>query len=141
MTNLINIQNRVNDLAFVCVSSEDLSKIVGELFINAVEAAKEKNSFTNIEFSLEKYGQNYELSVTDSANKLRSSNLEDYGNLFFTTKLDRPARGIGLYSVKNICRNLEWEFSLLSENNLTIARIKIPSSDLQFRKPETKLSA
>ena len=104
-----------------------LNKVLTEIIKNAYEAIDEKKiTSPRIYIKLYKNGDTLVFECIDNADLLEDKTTDRCSTLFFTTKFDKPARGVGLYLVSSICQKQYWHFDIYSSDNHTNAVLTIP---------------
>ncbi|MDB2447195.1 GHKL domain-containing protein [bacterium] len=132
----IRVRSHIESKLFAKVSEDSLYKVVYEILKNAKEAANDAGEKTEITLSFNEHPDGYVFECTDTANLLKKESIEKCSTLFYTTKNDRPGRGIGLYMVSSICQKLDWDFGLTLSKGLTRAKVLIPAKYIHLHRDE-----
>ena len=91
-----------------------LIEILGILFDNAVEAVIENQDNRKIFFEFSKIQENYKFTVKNPYHEVLFEEKIKWFEMGVTTKKD--GQGIGLYRVKEICKNKGYEIVCENEN-------------------------
>lgn len=126
---IVNIDHTL----FANVNEDYLYKIVNEILKNAKEAAETADHASDVLVSLKEENGWYAFEVKDNARQLPREKIEKVSTLFYTTKQDKPGRGIGLYLVSSICQKLNWKFDISINQEYTCAKILIPEDKIIVR--------
>ena len=131
----IKLNYDVGSKFYANVDEESFSSLVRELLKNAKEAAEGNPEETTIKLSFRHADEGYIFSCWDDAFMSENQNMEVLTRLFYTTKQDRPGRGMGLYVVSSICQKLNWSFSIKRVEETTRAEVIIPRSYIRYKNP------
>ncbi|MEN8192755.1 MAG: HAMP domain-containing sensor histidine kinase [Bacteroidota bacterium] len=84
-------------------NSEQIEQVIMNLLNNSVDATKEGGK---IEIEVSKNEEEeVQLSISDNGKGISSKDKEKIFSPFFTTKANEKGTGLGLYIIKNICKN------------------------------------
>ena len=85
-----------------------LKRVMGNLVFNAVEHTLEGG----VAFSYRRHGGIHRFTVKDSGPGLQEDILQHKAARYSTFGSDLPKTGIGLYVVKRLCQEMEWNLSM-----------------------------
>ncbi|HEX4878818.1 MAG TPA: HAMP domain-containing sensor histidine kinase [Limnobacter sp.] len=85
-----------------------LKRVIGNLVFNAVEHTHEGG----VKFTYRRHGGVHRFTVTDSGPGLEEDFLKKTSNAPSDFGSDLPKTGIGLYVVKRLCQEMEWNLSM-----------------------------
>lgn len=91
-----------------------LEQALTNLIINSLDAMENKG---HLKISLTSENSSYILAVSDNGSGIDESIRDQIFSPFFTTKSGGKGSGLGLYIVKNICKNHNAEIDVISNKN------------------------
>lgn len=127
----IRFQISVSDNIFVSVNKERLKQVFFNLFLNSIDAAKNKQ--INISIKTRFHDDNLiELDVLDDGNGIPPNIANRIFDPFFTTK--QTGTGLGLATVAQIVKTFKGEIHLGSNSNgaLFIVRLPLDADSMQI---------
>ncbi len=105
---------------------EELQNVLHTLLLNAAEAVESRPGGV-ISLKIQCKPEQIVLEIWDNGTELSTSDLEKFTEPFFTTKLDRPGRGMGLTLVFATLLRASGSLSFRREGNWTVATITLPA--------------
>jgi len=102
------------DSAVINGDAQQIEEIIINLVNNSVDAIQSDGL---IEITLSGKNNKYELEISDNGCGINHTDFNNIFSPFFTTKGDDKGTGLGLYIVKNICKNHKADISVESREN------------------------
>ncbi len=112
----INLSRPVTqNKAVIRGDSLQLEQALTNLVLNSLDAMENEGT---LEISLESENSSYALSVSDNGSGIDDSIKDQIFSPFFTTKSGGKGSGLGLYIVRNICKNHNADITMTSKKDL-----------------------
>jgi signal transduction histidine kinase len=108
---------------------ESLRTVLIEIFTNAIEAAHLVTE-PQIEVGLTREKRHWHLTIADNGVEFDHSLMDSFVRPFYTTKFDRPRRGLGLTTSQFLLARMSWGLRFERRQGLTIASVTIPDVDV-----------
>ena len=109
----INLSRYVDlNNAVIRGDSLQLEQALTNLVLNSIDAVDTDGS---LEISLKSENSSYAVTVSDNGSGIDDSIKDQIFSPFFTTKSGGKGSGLGLYIVKNICKNHNADITMISE--------------------------
>lgn len=97
--------------SLVNTDTRRLKRVIGNLVFNAVEHTHEGG----VEFTYRKHGEIHRFTIKDTGPGIQEDILSSQTARYSTFGSDLPKTGIGLYVVKRLCQEMEWNLSLSNQ--------------------------
>jgi signal transduction histidine kinase len=128
--NIQIVKKSNTDKRLVSGDAQQLEQAMTNLVNNAIDAMPKGGTIT-ILTDLD-HQQNLRLVVTDTGTGIVQESLEQIFTPFFTTKSPDKGTGLGLYIVKNICKNHNAEITCFSQlGQGTTFTITFPGNEIK----------
>lgn len=125
-----NIQLKIPRKTIVKSNETALKEIILNLILNAIEASSIEDNEIEISFDT----GNRSILVFNKGTPIGQEFSKEATMLFKTTKMDRPGRGIGLFSVEMLCEQLNHSFSIAPVEEGTVAAVRLDDA-VHFKDP------
>jgi signal transduction histidine kinase len=110
------------------LSTEDLQNILYTILENAVEALAQKPDAT-VKIKVHPLTESVQIEVWDNSDDVIVADLQKFSDPFYTTKLDRPGRGMGLALASSIIHAVGGQLVFRREGTWTVATLILPGYD------------
>lgn len=110
------------------LSTEDLQNILYTVLENAVEALAQKSDAT-VRIKVHPIAESVQIEVWDNGDGVTVADVKKFTDPFYTTKLDRPGRGMGLAFASSIIHAVGGQLQFRREASWTIATLTLPGYD------------
>jgi C4-dicarboxylate-specific signal transduction histidine kinase len=112
----------------VLLPAEDLQNILYTILENAVEALAQKTD-GQVHVKVTAAEDSVEIEVWDNGDEPIIEDLQKFTEPFYTTKLDKPGRGMGLALSAAIIRAIDGQLVYRRDGAWTVATMTVPGHD------------
>jgi signal transduction histidine kinase len=110
------------------LSTEDLQNILYTVLENAVEALAQKADGV-IRLKIQPAAEGVQIEVWDNGDDVIVADLQKFTDPFYSTKLDRPGRGMGLALASSLIHAAGGQLVFRREDSWTVAAMTLPGYD------------
>jgi signal transduction histidine kinase len=108
--------------------AEDLQNVLYTVLENAFEALAQKEDGM-VRLKVLPFGEMVQIEVWDNGDEVHPADLQKFTDPFYSTKLDRPGRGMGLALCSSIVHAVGGQLVFRREGNWTVATLTLPGYD------------
>jgi signal transduction histidine kinase len=108
--------------------AEDLQNVIYTVLENACEALAQKPDGL-VRLKVLPFGEMVQIEVWDNSDDVNPADLQKFTDPFYSTKLDRPGRGMGLALCSSIIHAVGGQLAFRREGNWTVAILTLPGYD------------
>jgi signal transduction histidine kinase len=113
------------------LSAEDLQNVLYTVLENACEALAPKPDGV-VRIKVLPFGEMVQIEVWDNGDDVNPADLQKFTDPFYSTKLDRPGRGMGLALCSSIVHAVGGQLVFRREGKWTVAALTLPGYDSSF---------